>query len=438
MKTSFTPEQLADPATATSEKAIRTCVHCGFCTATCPTYVLLGDERDSPRGRIYMIQQMLEKNAAPTREVVTHIDRCLSCLGCVTTCPSGVDYTHLIDHARAHVEKTYRRPVADRLLRWGLAKVLPYQKRFAAALGLGRASASLADIVSGIGGRRMAAMMRMAGASRASAPKPEPAVFAARKGRVILQAGCIEPVLRPGYQAAAARLLARAGYEVVRAPEEGCCGSLVHHLGRDEEALGFMRKAIDAWNAIIEAGPVDAIIVTASGCGTTIKDYGFLMCNDPAYAAKAARISALAKDISEFVAPAALPPTDIRKVRVAWQSPCSLQHGQKIAGLPRVLLEQAGFEVLTPDDAHLCCGSAGTYSILQPKIADELGRRKAASLEALKPDVIATANIGCAVHVGARTGVPVAHIAELLDWATGGPAPAGLSDSVKPVIETKA
>jgi glycolate oxidase iron-sulfur subunit len=428
MKTNFTSDQLADPATATSEKAIRTCVHCGFCTATCPTYVLLGDERDSPRGRIYMIQQMLEQNAAPTREVVTHIDRCLSCLACVTTCPSGVDYMHLIDHARAHVEKTHTRSPSDRTMRWMLAKVMPYRRRFEAALGLGRVAAPLTGIVAGMGGKRLAAMMRMARKSGAKSAKGEaPSVLTAIKGRVLLQAGCVEPVLRPGYQGAAARLLARAGYEIVRAPGEGCCGSLVHHLGREREALKMIRAAVDAWTAIIEAGPVEAIIVTASGCGVTIKDYGFLLRNDPAYAEKAARVSALTKDMSEFLSPSELPPrAGGRNLRVAWQAACSLQHGQGITAEPRQLLEAAGFEVVAPVDAHLCCGSAGTYSILQPEIADRLGDRKAAALDALKPDVIATANIGCAVHISGRTRTPVVHIAELLDWATGGPAPAGV------------
>jgi glycolate oxidase iron-sulfur subunit len=436
MKTSFTREQLADPATAASEKAIRTCVHCGFCTATCPTYVLLGDERDSPRGRIYLMQQMLEQQAKPTREVVTHIDRCLSCLGCETTCPSGVEYRRLVDHARAYVEDNHRRGAMDRWIRWALAKVLPYRQRFAAALALGRLASPLAGIMNALGAKRMAAMMQMAGASGTSAVSAEKSVAAgAYKGRVILQGGCIEPVLRPGYQAAAARLITRAGYEVVRAPGEGCCGSLVHHLGREVEALGFVRKAVDVWSATLEAEPVDAIIVTVSGCGTTIKDYGFLLRNDPAYAARAARISALAKDISEFLPPEVMPPvSNEKKLRVAWHSPCSLQHGQKILSPPKPLLERAGFEVVTPAEAHMCCGSAGTYSILQPEIADELGRRKAKSLEALKPDVIATANIGCAVHVGARTGVPVVHIAELLDWATGGPAPAGLDRANKAVL----
>ncbi len=427
MKTEFTPEQLADPATAATEKAIRACVHCGFCTATCPTYVLLGDERDSPRGRIWLIKDMLERNQAPTREVVTHIDRCLSCLACTTTCPSGVDYMHLIDHARVHVEERYRRPFGDRAMRWMLAKVLPHRGRFAAALGLGRMFSPLAELVAKLpGGERLAAMLRMAKGNRAHSVKPEgSAVAGARKGRVILQSGCAEPVLRPDYQAATARLLNRLGYDVERAPDEGCCGSLVHHLGREAEALAFVRSNVDAWSNVIDG--VDAIIATVSGCGTTIKDYGFLLRNDPAYAGRAARISALAKDITEFVTPEMLGLTTRRGVRVGYHAACSLQHGQKITSQPKRLLELAGFEVATPADAHLCCGSAGTYNILQPRIAGELGVRKTETLEVLKPDVIATGNIGCAAQIGARTGIPVVHVAELLDWATGGPKP----DAVK-------
>jgi glycolate oxidase iron-sulfur subunit len=423
MKTEFRPEQLDDPSTATSEKAIRTCVHCGFCTATCPTYVLLGDERDSPRGRIYLIKGMLEANATPTTEVVTHIDRCLSCLGCVTTCPSGVDYMHLIDHARVHVEKTYRRPLPDRLLRWALTKILPDRSRFAAALALGRLASPLRSLFDVLGARRVATLLRMTKAGPAFEPElTESKTAIARKGAVLMQAGCIEPVLRPAFQAATTRLLNHLGYDVVRAQTEVCCGSIPHHLGNADVALDLIRRNIDAWSDRLDS--IDAIIVTASGCGTTIKDYGFLLRSDPAYAARAAKVSALAKDISEFVAPG--PPTSAPKLRIAYHAACSLQHGQNIIAQPRRLLQQAGFEVVTPADAHLCCGSAGTYSILQPEIAGRLGDRKTASLEALKPDAIAVGNIGCALHIGLRTGIPVVHIAELLDWAAGGPKPKAL------------
>jgi glycolate oxidase iron-sulfur subunit len=424
MRTEFTPDQLADPATATSEKAIRTCVHCGFCTATCPTYVLLGDERDSPRGRIYLIKEMLEKNAAPTAEVVTHIDRCLSCLACTTTCPSGVDYMHLIDHARVHVEKTYRRPVADRLLRWALVKILPHRARFSAAIVLGKLVAPLRGPLESLGAKRLAALLRMAKTSRVSATELAASkAVGPRKGVVLLQQGCIEPTLRPEFQGATTRVLNRLGYDVVRASGEACCGALAHHLGLDNEALGMVRRNVDAWSASLEG--IDAIIVTASGCGSMVKDYGFLLRNDSTYAERAARISALAKDVSEFV-PAPAATSSAPKLRIAYHAACSLQHGQKITSQPKRLLEHAGFEVMTPTDAHLCCGSAGTYSILQPEIAGRLGDRKAASLEALKPDAIAVGNIGCAQHIGMRTGLPVMHVSELLDWAAGGPKPKAL------------
>jgi glycolate oxidase iron-sulfur subunit len=426
MRTEFTPEQLADPATAASEKAIRACVHCGFCLATCPTYVLLGDERDSPRGRIYLIKDMLERNATPTPEVVTHIDRCLSCLACTTTCPSSVDYMHLIDHARVYIEEKHKRPFFDRMLRWVLAKALPYRERFAAAVGAGRILVPFARVLARFrGGDRLAAMLRMAKANRAFQPDLESsAATGSHKGRVILMAGCAEPVLRPEFQASAARLLNRLGYDVERVAGEGCCGALVHHMGRDDDALTFAKRQIDVWSPAIDS--IDAIIITASGCGVTIKDYGFLLRNDPVYATRAAKVSALAKDIAEFISPDKLTAVQPKKMRVAYHAACSLQHGQKITAQPKRLLDHAGFDVMTPVDAHLCCGSAGTYNILQPELASRLGARKTTTLEALKPDVIATGNIGCAVQIGSFTGVPVVHIVELLDWATGGPRPKAL------------
>ncbi len=351
MKTEFTPGQLADPATATSAGAIRACVHCGFCTATCPTYVLNGDERDSPRGRIYLMKDMLEKGAPPTPDVVRHIDRCLSCLGCVTTCPSGVDYMHLVEHARAHIETTYRRPLRDRLLRWTIAKVLPWRRRFALALRIGRFAAPLTDTLQRSAFTRpLATMLELAQVNEAcKADATDSPRTATRRGRVIVQQGCAEPVLRPEFRAAAIRLLNRAGFDVRFVPREGCCGALVHHMGREAESLAFIRRNVDVWSREIEAGEIDAILVTASGCGTTIKDYGFLLRNDPAYAVRAAHVSALAKDVSELLDAASLPPrTNIPSIRVAYHAACSLQHGQKIVAQPKRLLEAAGFSVVTP------------------------------------------------------------------------------------------
>jgi glycolate oxidase iron-sulfur subunit len=429
MQTNFSTAQLADPAMASSEGVIRKCVHCGFCTATCPTYTLLGDELDSPRGRIYLMKDMLENEREPTAQVVKHIDRCLSCLSCMTTCPSGVHYMHLVDHARAYIEQRYRRPWRERMMRGLLARVLPHPGRFRAALTLARVvrpGAALAGKVEAL--KPIAAMLALAPAE--AAPHASTAASPAagtRRGRVAILQGCAEPVLKPEIRAATVRLLNRIGYDVTFAAGEGCCGALVHHMGREEESLAAARRNVDAWTREIEGKGLDAIIVTASGCGTTIKDYGFMLRGDPAYADKAARVSALARDVSELLAAAGLPKGDGRGLTVAYHAACSLQHGQKVTEAPKRLLSDAGFTVRTPADAHLCCGSAGTYNILQPEIAGQLGDRKVETLARLKPDVIATGNIGCAMQIGQRAAIPVVHTVELLDWATGGPVPAALS-----------
>ncbi|WP_347270904.1 glycolate oxidase subunit GlcF [Rhizorhabdus histidinilytica] len=428
MRTDFSPEQLADPATAVAEAVIRKCVHCGFCTATCPTYVLLGDELDSPRGRIYLIQNMLEKEAEPTPQVVRHVDRCLSCLSCMTTCPSGVNYMHLVDHARAYIERHYRRPLAERLIRSLLAAVLPHPGRFRLALALARLARPTAPLLARIGwARPLAAMLSLAprnGAGTATRDTPRPT---APVGRVALLQGCAEPVLKPEVRAATIRLLGRLGYQAVLAPGEGCCGALVHHMGREEAARDAARRNVDAWSRQIEADGLDAILITASGCGTTIKDYGFLLRDDPVYADRAARVSALAKDVSEFLDTLDLPAGDGRGLTVAYHPACSLQHGQKITEAPKRLLARMGYRVKTPAEAHLCCGSAGTYNILQPELAGKLGDRKAAAIDRLGADVIATGNIGCAMQIGMRSATPLAHVVELVDWASGGPAPESLS-----------
>jgi glycolate oxidase iron-sulfur subunit len=426
MKTEFTTTQLADPDTAVSAQAIRKCVHCGFCTATCPTYVLLGDERDSPRGRIYLMKEMLEKEQQPTAEVVRHIDRCLSCLACTTTCPSGVDFMHLIDHSRAYIEERYERPARERLLRSMLARILPHRARFRMAVRFARV---LAPFVTNRALTPLTAMLALSRqAAGAWAPANDSATKNVRRGRVLLMQGCAESVVRPEIRAATVRLLNRVGYDVVFARNESCCGALVHHMGRADEAHSFVRRNVDVWTRTIDAeearGGIDAILITTSGCGTLIKDYGFVLRNDPTYAAKAARISALGKDISELLAPMDVQAkNDMRSVRVAYQAACSLQHGQKIIDAPKRLLEAAGFDVHVPLDAHLCCGSAGTYNILQPQLAAQLGDRKVANLASLHPHVIATGNIGCATQIALRTQLPVVHTIELLDWATGGPMP---------------
>jgi glycolate oxidase iron-sulfur subunit len=435
MKTEFSLTQLADPDIAEADKILRACVHCGFCTATCPTYVLLGDELDSPRGRIYLIKEMLEKDKPPTKEVVKHIDRCLSCLACMTTCPSGVNYMHLVDQARVRIEKDYTRPLIERALRALLAWVLPRPELFRASMVLARLGRPLAALLPASApgavtptlSRRIKAMLALA---PRVLPPPGPAggsVFAAlgpKRGRVALLQGCAQQVLAPRINQAAISLLTRHGIEVVLVKDEQCCGALTHHLGRDGDALGRARANITAW--LDEAGRdgLDAIVVTTSGCGTVIKDYGFMLREDRDFAESAAKISALAKDISEYVGGLDLPAPQRRSdLVIAYHSACSLQHGQKIMQLPKELLSKNGFVVKDVPESHLCCGSAGTYNILQPELAGRLRDRKVANIASIKPDMIAAGNIGCMVQIAGGTSVPVVHTIELLDWATGGPRP---------------
>ncbi len=435
MKTEFSLAQLADPDIAEADKILRACVHCGFCTATCPTYVLLGDELDSPRGRIYLIKEMLEKDRPPTREVVKHIDRCLSCLACMTTCPSGVNYMHLVDQARARIEKDYARPLAERLLRAVLAWVLPRPGLFRAGMILARFGRPLAVLlptpkaasVTPTLLRRIKAMLALA---PGSLPTPGPSggsVFAAqgeRRGRVALLQGCAQQVLAPRINQAAINLLTRHGIEVVLVKDEQCCGALTHHLGRDDDALARARANITVWLAEAERNGLDAILVTTSGCGTVIKDYGFMLREDRDFAAAAAKVSALAKDITEYLGGITLQPTQQHgDIVVAYHSACSLQHAQKITQAPKDLLSKNGFVVKDVPESHLCCGSAGTYNILQPDIAIKLRDRKVANIAMVKPDMIAAGNVGCMVQIAGGTSVPVVHTIELLDWATGGPRP---------------
>jgi glycolate oxidase iron-sulfur subunit len=429
MQTAFAPERLAaDPQLASSEKILRTCVHCGFCTATCPTYLLLGDELDSPRGRIYLIKEMLEENKPATPQIVKHIDRCLSCLSCMTTCPSDVHYMHLVDHARAYIEATYKRPLADRLTRRLLAFVLPYPRRFRLALLGAWVARPLAGLLSRPPAlARFGAMLKLAPAKPPLAPASRgAATFPAegpRQARVAILQGCAQPVLEPSINEAAVRFLTRHGVEVVQAKGEGCCGALVHHMGREDQALDQARRNVDAWTREIEAGGLDAIVITTSGCGTTIKDYGFMLREDAAYAEKAARVSALAKDFTEIAAGLKLKLQRSTGQTVTYQSACSMQHGQSIREEPKQVLRAAGFVVKEPAEGHICCGSAGTYNILQPEIAVRLRDRKVANLERTTPDVVASGNIGCLTQIRSGTAIPCVHTAELLDWATGGPLP---------------
>ena len=433
MQTTFTLAQLADPNIAEADKILRACVHCGFCTATCPTYVLLGDERDSPRGRIYLIKEMLEQDRPATAEVVTHIDRCLSCLSCMTTCPSGVHYMHLVDHARAHVEATYRRPLLDRLMREFLANVMPYPRRLRLAMLVSALARPLAPVVSLIGLKPLAAALRLAPSGKPAA-MTEPGVYPAqgpRRARVAVLAGCANEALTPSITQAALRVLNRSGVEAVVVPDVGCCGSLEHHMGREEGAFAKARANVDAWSREIEARGLDAILVTLSGCGTTVKDYGFMLRNDPAYAARAAKVSSLAKDVCEYLATLGVTATAPHPLTVAYHSACSLQHGQKLHREPKGLLAACGFQVKEVPEAHLCCGSAGTYNILQPELATRLRDRKIGNIAKTAPDVIAAGNIGCIAQIASGTAIPVLHPVELVDWATGGPVPDVLKERVQ-------
>jgi glycolate oxidase iron-sulfur subunit len=434
MKTEFSLTQLADPDIAEADKILRACVHCGFCTATCPTYVLLGDELDSPRGRIYLIKEMLEKDRPPTQEVVKHIDRCLSCLACMTTCPSGVNYMHLVDQARVKIEKDYTRPLTERLLRAVLAWVLPRPGFFRASMILARLGRPLTALLptstaaaSPTLWRRIRAMLALAPSSLPPRGAAGGSVFPAlgmRRGRVALLQGCAQQVLAPRINQAAINLLTRHGIEVVLVKDEQCCGALTHHLGRDADALARARANITVWTAEAERNGLDAILMTTSGCGTVIKDYGFMLREDRDFAAAAAKVSALAKDITEYVGGIDLQPRQqFSDIVVAYHSACSLQHGQKITQAPKELLSKSGFVVKDVPESHLCCGSAGTYNILQPDIANRLRDRKVANIAMVKPDMIAAGNIGCMVQIAGGTSVPVVHTVELLDWATGGPRP---------------
>src|SRR6056297_3380833 len=435
MKTEFTAEQLQDPAIARSNQILRACVHCGFCTATCPTYQVLGDELDSPRGRIYLIKDMLENERVPDEKTVRHIDRCLSCLACMTTCPSGVHYMHLVDHARDYIERRYKRPWSDRALRWILARILPYPMRFRLALLGARIGRPFARLMPDA---RLRAMLEMA--PRTIPPvsrNDDPQTFAPigpRRKRVALMTGCAQRALNTDINDATIRLLTRLGCEVVVASGAGCCGALTHHMGKTAESHATAARNIRAWAAEIDGGGLDAIVINTSGCGTTVKDYGHMFRNDP-LAQDAARVSGIAMDVSEvlvdLVDEAAV--AQARAVhggaRVAYHAACSLQHGQQIKTHPKTLLKAAGFEVVEPADSHLCCGSAGTYNLMQPEISKQLKGRKVRTLEAKQPQIIAAGNIGCMMQIGGGTDVPIVHTVELLDWATGGPKPAALEAS---------
>ena len=431
MQTTFTPEQLKDAATARSNEILRTCVHCGFCTATCPTYQVLGDELDSPRGRIYLIKDMLEKGRPADEKTVKHIDRCLSCLACMTTCPSGVHYMHLVDHAREYIEQTYKRPLFERMLRWTLAQILPYPMRFRVALlgaKIGRPFAFLMPDA------RLKAMLEMAPKTIPPVSRnDDPQVFPAegeRKMRVALMTGCAQKALNTDINDATIRLLTRLGCEVVIAEGAGCCGALTHHMGKTKESHATAAKNIRAWWREMQGDGLDAVVINTSGCGTTVKDYGH-MFREESLAEEAKAVSEIAMDVSEALMKLEMEPGAPKGVKVAYHAACSLQHGQQIKTYPKDLLKKAGYKVVEPVDSHLCCGSAGTYNLMQPEISKELKARKVETLEMTQPDIIAAGNIGCMMQIGTGTELPIVHTVELLDWATGGPRPAGLDSEGK-------
>jgi len=428
MQTNFSLVQLADANIAEANQILRNCVHCGFCTATCPTYVLRGDELDSPRGRIYLIKQMLEGGEAATARVVRHVDRCLSCLSCMTTCPSGVHYMHLVDHAREHIEETYTRPFAERKLRDLLAWILPRPNLFRLALIGAWFAKPFAALVPG----RLKGLLSMA-PSHIPSPSPvdRPQIHeteGVRKGRVALLSGCAQKVLSPSINEATVRLLNRRGIEVVVAKGAGCCGALTHHMGRTGDSHAQAVANIAAWTREIDGRGLDAIIINASGCGTTVKDYGFMFRGDPTLRDKAELVSSLTRDISEYLVDIGLGDVLSRKlIPVAYHAACSLQHGQKVTEAPKQLLADAGFDVRAVPEAHLCCGSAGTYNLLQPELAMQLRDRKLANIGRTGASVVAAGNIGCIQQIAAGE-MPVVHTVELLDWATGGPLPEALEN----------
>jgi glycolate oxidase iron-sulfur subunit len=427
MRTAFSKQQLADPHMAESETSLRKCVHCGFCTATCPTYVLLGDERDSPRGRIMLIQQMLEDGGAPTPETVTHIDRCLSCLGCRTTCPSGVDYAALVDTARVHIAKTYRRPLGQRLFRGFVQKVLMSPGLFSVFTALGRLLAPLAVRLPG----KLGAMARKVPKKHHLRPEHHDILKAPPDAaRVAVLEGCVQKALAPEIDLAARRVLARGGFNAEPLSDAGCCGALALHMGDEETAKANARRVIATFEHEETRGALAGLLSNATGCAAFLKDYPRLFLGDAAWHPRAIAFAERVRDFTELAILARAPSDRVAflNLNVAYHPPCSLQHGQRIVGRGEALLTAAGFRLVTFSDSHLCCGSAGSYSILQPEISDGLKARKIASIKASGANIIASGNAGCLTQLSATGGPATAHIAELLDWAEGGPKPAALGE----------
>ena len=397
MQTRISKKFIHTPAGQTADRILRNCVHCGFCTATCPTYQILGDELDSPRGRIYLIKQLLEGTPA-TRKTRTHLDRCLTCRSCETTCPSGVEYAHLLDIGREIVTRQTTRPLHESLLRKLLLWALPNPTRFQTLIKL-------------VGLFRF----MLPGSIKSSIPETQTQASwpnTKHKRKILLLEGCVQPTLSPEINTATARLLDRIGIETVRV-QQSCCGALAHHLTATRQSLATIKNNIDMWWPLIEQG-VEAVASNASGCGVMVKDYGHLLADDTAYADKARTISSLCKDISEIILPENITSASI-KTKVAFHAPCTLQHGQQLNGVVEQILQKAGFELVPFNDQHLCCGSAGTYSITQKRLSQQLLSNKLTKLLQNKPEMITTANIGCLLHLRSQSPVPVMHWVELLD-----------------------
>ena len=419
MRTNFSQTRLTEPDIAAAEENLRACVHCGICTATCPTYLLTGDERDGPRGRIVMMQHMLESDAAPTDETVRHVDRCLSCLGCRTACPSSVDYARIADAARAHIEIHYERPQQERIIRAAVAFIMVRPVIVKMLLALARVSAPVSRRLPGFIGR----MTRKAVVSRQGKSINPDATPTAPSGarKIARMPGCVQRAFAPAIDRAAERVLARRGMALVSLRGAGCCGALAHHLGRREEAKSFAKRAIEAFE---RKDACEAVLITATGCAAHLIDYPHLFADDPAWKTRAEAFAAKVRDFSDLATPAPRPAQ--RAMRVAHHVPCSLQHGLRRPHGGADALRAAGYEVVAIPEGHICCGSAGSYSLLQPDMADRLRARKLAHIAPLEADAIASANIGCLVHLSGPDAPPVIHPAELIDWAEGGPKPVAL------------
>ena len=431
MQTNFTEDQLKNKDNKSSEKILRKCVHCGMCNATCPTFNLLGDELDGPRGRIYLIKEMIEKKKAPTKKVVSHIDKCLSCYSCMTTCPSGVNYMHLIDHGRNYVEKNYQRPFYQRLFRNFLSKTLPKPKIFKFLIFFAKIGQLFKFLLPG----NLKSMLDVAPKKIQSKTLKFQKVYKAERkkptARVALLIGCVQRVVSPQINESTIRILTRHGVEVTTMPEIECCGSLNHHLGKEELAKETFKKNINMWYDEYLKNGLDAIISNTSGCGTTLKDYGFIFRDDKEFKKKSKKISELTKDITEFLDQnlklSFKKDKNSKKYNIAYHSACSMQHGQKVHNQPIDLLKKTGNKVSNIPDGHICCGSAGTYNILQSDIAKKLLKQKVENINKIKPDLISTGNIGCMIQIANGSDIPIVHTVELIDWYTGGPKPKSLN-----------